>query len=362
MALRLVEGFETFGTTIGSLVQAGLDRRYGDFHGIGLSNYDASMQLATGRNGGYSVKASNSYYQYFYYAVAADDVPTNDTWVIGAAVKFDSSFPEDPSSNGALIVLGHTSASYSYWNFALKLLDDGYVAVYRGNTQLAQTTAPVYKTDRWHYFEMKVVCHDTAGSYEVRVDGVTVLADSNVDTWTGGDTRYVRFRMDEYNQYLDDIYICDTDGTVNNDFLGQVIVEAIFPSADGDSSDWTPASGTDNYAMVDDNPTDDDTSYVESGTQGDEDLYEYTDLSTITDEDIVGVVLKTEPRMTAFPGDLDLYQTVKSGTAASDGDAANIADDTYTSIQRVLETDPNTSSAWTASGVNGVQFGIKTGT
>ena len=92
------------------------------------------------------------------------------------------------------------------------------------------------------------------------------------------------------------------------------------------------------------------------------DFYQYTNLSRITDEDIFGIVVKTEPRMTAFPGDLDLHQTVKSGTTTSDGDAFNIADDSYTSIQRVLETDPDTSSAWTVSGVNAAQFGIKTGT
>ena len=50
MTLRLAEGFETFGTTIGNTVQGGLDRRYGNCQGIGLSNDDASMQLATGRS------------------------------------------------------------------------------------------------------------------------------------------------------------------------------------------------------------------------------------------------------------------------------------------------------------------------
>ncbi len=359
MTLRLAEGFETFGSTIGNTIQTGLDRRYSEFFGLALSNYAASMQLATGRNGGYSAKACNSNYQYFFHVVAADDVPTSDTWIIGVAVRFDSTFP----SSNSLVVLGHTNSSTSYWNFALKLLDTGKVSVSgAGNTLLATTADPVFARNQWHYFEMKVVCHDTTGSYEVRIDGVTVLSGTNVDTRAGADTRFVRFRMDEYYQYMDDIYICDTDGTTNNDFLGQILVEAIFPSADGDSSDWTPGSGSDNYAMVDDNPTDDDTSYVESNIEGDTDLYGYTNLATITDEDILGVVLKTEPRMTAFPGDLDLYQTVKSGTTTSDGAAVNIADDSYSSVQRVLETDPDTSSAWTASGVNAVQFGIKTGT
>jgi len=357
MTLRLVEGFETFGTTIGNLVDTGLNRRYSNFYDVSVSNYAGSMQVAAGRNGGYSVKGCNSNYQYFFHVVAADDVPTNDTWVVGVAVKFETYFPDA----NAVIVLGHTSASTSCWNFALKLLDTGKVGAYgAGNTLLATTDVPVFHLNQWHYFEAKVVCHDTAGSYEVRVDGLTVLSGSGVDTRAGADTRFVRFRCDEYYQYLDDIYICDTDGTTNNDFLGQVLVEAIFPSGDGDSSDWTPASGSDNYAMVADNPTNDDT-YVENGTEGETDLYQYTDLAMITDEDILGVVLKTEPRMTAFPGDLDLYQTVKSGTTASDGEATNIASDSYASIQRVLESDPNTAAPWTASGVNSVQFGVKTG-
>ena len=101
MTLRLAEGFETFGTTVGNTIQTGLNRRYSEFHDLSLSNYGASIQLATGRNGGYSAKACNSNYQYFFHVVAADDVPTNDTWIIGVAVRFDSTFP----SSNTLIVL-----------------------------------------------------------------------------------------------------------------------------------------------------------------------------------------------------------------------------------------------------------------
>jgi len=231
------------------------------------------------------------------------------------------------------------------------------------STMLNQTTDPALSTDNWHYIEVKVVVHDTAGSYEIRVDGVTVLSDTNVDTRGGDeDSEIVQFKPQVVNQELDDIYICDTDGTTNNDFLGQVVIEGIFPSADGDASGWTPASGTDNSAMVDDIPPDDDTSYVESNTQGDEDLYDYADLSTITTEPILGLQVNTDVRMNEFPGDFDLYQPVKSGSTTSDGQPANIATDNYEVATRILETDPDTSSAWTASGVNGTQFGIKVGT
>ena len=172
----------------------------------------------------------------------------------------------------------------------------------------------------------------------------------------------MQFKPQVVNQELDDIYICDTDGTTNNDLLGRVVIGGIFPSADGDASDWTPASGTDNSAMVDDIPTDDDTSYVENNIQGEEDLYDYADLSTITTEPILGLQVNTDVRMNEFPGDIDLYQTAKSGSTTSDGEAANIAMDDYEVTTRILETDPDTGSAWTTSGVNGAQFGIKVGT
>ena len=216
----------------------------------------------------------------------------------------------------------------------------------------------------WHYIELKVRIHDTAGSYEVRVDGVTVLSASDTDTkfTTSPDLSVVQFCFRKSGQEFDDIYICDTDGTKNNNLLGRVKVEAIFPSADGDSSDWTPSSGTDHSAMVDENPADDDTSYVESGTQDDTDLFAYDDLSAITTEPILGVQVSTDVRMNEFPGALDVKLPVKSSTTTSDGEVTNVNDDDYTIVHRILEDDPATSAAWTASGINSAQFGIKVGT
>ena len=365
MALMWMEGFETFGTTTGSGstadVSAAITRKYDDPDGATVANYCSQVQLADGRSGGYSLKGAFSYptsSQYFHYVVPAADVPTNDTWIVGMAVKFASSFPDTKE----ILILGRLTSS-TYHSFSIKVRNDGRISAYGGGGSFLETTsAPVLALDGWHYIEAKVVCHDTAGSYEVRVDGQTILSGTDVDTRGGGDTRFVRFQFAKSTQYLDDIYICNIDGTKNNDFLGRVVIEGIFPNADGDSNDWTPASGTDNYAMVDDNPADDDTSYVESNTADAEDLYAYTNLSAITTEPILGVQINTDVKMTEFPGDLDIKQPVKSGGTTSDGDTTNIATDSYQPANRILEDDPATSTAWTASGVNNAQFGIKVGT
>ncbi len=361
MSLRWMEGFETLGATTGSTIEAQLNRKYGNFHGLTLYPVCDQAKLADGRKAGFSLQGAYAYptsSQRFFYVVASDDVPTSDTWIVGMAVKFGTSFPD----NKEILVIGSGDSS-PYYNFSIKVTSDGKIsACGGGNTLLATTANPVMASETWHYLEAKVVCHDTTGSYEVRIDGQTVLNGSNVDTRGSDDSRFVLFQLRHYYQCIDDLYICDTDGSTNNDFLGQVVIEGILPSADGDSSDWTPASGTDNSAMVDDIPPDDDTSYVQSNTEDAEDLYGYADLSTITTEPIVGVQVNTDVRMNAFPGDIDLHQTVKSGSTTSDGDPINIATDDYEVAARILETDPNTSSAWTAASINDTQFGVKVGT
>jgi len=332
MSLRWMEGFETFGTTTGSAgsadVAAGMLRKYGDLKGVSSTAYQLTdPELATGRNGGYSLRAKSNSWQNFSHSLGSGNMPTNDTWIIGMAVKFPS-FPDDEM----ILIVGR-----NWGNFNLRLSSTGQIAAGAGySTILGQTTDPALSTDNWHYIEVKVVVHDTAGSYEIRVDGVTVLNDTNVDTrGVDEDSEIVQFKPQVVNQELDDIYICDTDGTTNNDFLGRVVIEGIFPSADGDASDWTPASGTDNYAMVDDTPTDDDTSYVENNIQGDEDLYDYGNLSTITTEPILGLQVNTDVRMNEFPGDFDLFQPAKSGSTTSDGNVVNIAMDDYEVATRI---------------------------
>jgi len=361
MALRWMEGFETLGTTVGATVYEALSRKYGNFHGLTLYPNCNQVKLAAGRRGGYSLQGAYAYpttSQRYFYAVAAADVPTNDTWIVGMAIKFASSFPD----NKEILVIGSADSTTNY-NFSIKVTSSGRVSANGGgNTLLTTTASPVLAADTWHYLEVKVVCHDTAGAYEIRIDNQTVLSGTDVDTRATDDSRYVMFQFRNYYQCLDDIYICDTDGTANNDFLGQIVIEGLLPTADGDSSDWTPSSGTDHAAMVDDIPPDDDTFYVESNTENAADLYDYANLSLITTEPILGLQVNTDVRMNEFPGDIDLYQPVKSGGTTNDGDPANVAMDDYEVATRILETDPATGSAWTASGVDGAQFGIKVGT
>ena len=53
---------------------------------------------------------------------------------------------------------------------------------------------------------------------------------------------------------------------VNNNFLGNNKIVAMLPASAGDSSDWTPTGSANHYATVNENPPDDDTTYVQDST------------------------------------------------------------------------------------------------
>ncbi len=169
---------------------------------------------------------------------------TRGTWIVGFTLK-------QGFTNYDLLRIKNS--------LTLAVTINGEIEVYNGATLLGKTggtagaTAPL-ADNQWHYVELKGVIDAVSGSWELRIDGAHSDSGSGVDTGSASDE--IEFVLKTTNQYLDDIYIYDGEGTTNNDFLGTVFVEGLLPTADGNSSDWTPSSGTDNYALIDENPSD----------------------------------------------------------------------------------------------------------
>ena len=143
MSLLWMEGFETFGTTTGSAgsadVAAGMLRKYGDLKGVSSTAYQLTdPELATGRNGGYSLRARSTSWQNFSHSLGSGNMPTNDTWIIGMAARFPS-FPDDER----ILIVGR-----NWGNFNLRLSTTGQIAAGSGySTILGQTADPALSTD-----------------------------------------------------------------------------------------------------------------------------------------------------------------------------------------------------------------------
>jgi hypothetical protein len=158
------------------------------------------------------------------------------------------------------------------------------------------------------------------------------------------------------NDYFTDITLCDGSGSLNNTFLGDRRVYALFPTGAGNAAQWVPSAGS-NYACVDDSPPNDDTDYVSApAALGSVDTYAMADLPPGASS---VAWVQASPYAKKTDGGAGSVQPVyrRSGTdylGTSQAVGAN-----YSWYPEVTELDPSSGVAWTASGVNALEAGIK---
>lgn len=229
-------------------------------------------------------------------------------------------------------------------------------------TQLAASSANAIDNN-WHYIEMSATINATTGSVTVKVDGTTVLTFTG-NTKNGGISTNIdgiRFRTGRYLSdpigriSIDDLYICDGTGTVNNTFLGDVKVQSMVPNAAGSSTQLTPTGSVNNYVNVGEVPYNDAT-YNASSTVGQRDTYKMTSLvagtTTIFGTQSVAHMQKSDA------GTANAKVALKSGVSVY-YDTTQSLGTTATTYTQVRETDPATSAAWTVASANALEAGME---
>ncbi len=246
-------------------------------------------------------------------------------------------------------------------HFVVKIAQGRHLQVFGDGSYTNQVKNVLFK-DKWNYIELKIV-FASSGSYELRVNGVSVLSQTGVTTSRSGSTNCdivtlhgVHSSATSAGSFLyDDWYICDDQGSNNTTFLGPIKVETLMPSSAGDSAQFTPSAGA-NFENVDETPMD-ITTYNESGTSGHKDLFNIANLADIT-ADIKGIVvtsyaISTEGSVMTYEG------LIKTGITESNAGTFYVASDVYQPYHAVYETDPFTFSAWSVSNINSLQIGYE---
>lgn len=272
---------------------------------------------------------------------------------------FSFRIPLSLNGSGDLAYVGESGIQHC----GLRRETDNSISVIRApnnGTQLTRSAGGVLVTEKWHFIEMKITIHDTAGSVEVRVDGVTVINATGLDTRNGGTGVLSTFGIGAIGWgsvltgYIDTFYACDTTGSTNNDFLGDVRVIQLLPDAAGDSTQMTPSAGS-NFQCVDENPFDGDTSYVQSDTVGHVDLYTVGNLpvnpSSIKGLQAVAVARKDDA------GARDLIVKAKLG-ANTNNAAAKPLSTSYGFYSHIMEEKPG-GGAWAKADVDSLQVGVE---
>jgi hypothetical protein len=218
-----------------------------------------------------------------------------------------------------------------------------------------------YNRNQWHYLEVKQIIGDGIGTMVVRLDEQEVI------NWTG-DNRWSNYPLyperlwiaipQDWDFYIDDIYMGDTDGTFNNDFLGDVRIDTIRPNGAGNYSQMIPSAGN-NYECVDE-VSFDDSDYVEGVNAGDKDSYLFPDVPTdLEDTAIYGVVLRNTSQRTAGTDNIKIDGLIRTGSIDYNSPSEISLPDDWATKDFVFEKDPSDSAIWTQAKINACEFGME---
>ena len=154
----------------------------------------------------------------------------------------------------------------------------------------------------------------------------------------------------------------NSDGAGKTSALGDTHIEALVAVADsieaGTHADFTPKTGSDHGAMVDDNPPDGDTTYNESTTPGNLDSYKYPDLTNIISGTIHGINILLNARKTDDIATRQIATLIVEGGSDYAGTSQAISS-SYQYWNQIYSINPDTSNAYTVTEVNALDVGIK---
>jgi hypothetical protein len=226
-------------------------------------------------------------------------------------------------------------------------------------TLLGTPTAVGLQVGVWSYLEVQMKCDGSTGTCVVRLNGV------EVKNLTGLDTLYSSASLTRIGLgsggsslgtfYFDDLVVMDTTGAANNAFLGDVTVSALYPNGAGTTSGWTPSAGA-NYDCVNEAAPNDDTDYNSTATLNAKDTYAMQDCAAGADIRAVQILAAVR-KGAEGPGQVKLV--TRSSSTDYDGAAQGIGGTAYSYVREIRETDPATAAAWSESGWNAVEIGLK---
>lgn len=336
MALLFMDGFDHYLT-------ANLSKKYSSLSG------GPDIQGSIYRNGTGALQVYNNE------GCRIDGIGNQTTLIFGMAY-----YPITALYNSWMLYFYDITAGQ--YQVLIRMTTAGGLQAYRNTgTLLGSSDDAVISLATWNYIETKVYIHNSAGTVNIRVNGVDVLNLTSQDTQysTNQWVNSLIFAGTAGNTYIDDLYLLDDTGSTNNDFLGNVKVETLYPDGDGNESDWTPSTGS-NWQNVDDATPDDDSTYNYVGSGAGfpmNDLYTLDNLTTVQG-DVFGIQVNSYVRKDDA-GSVNLASIVRTGGTTYSGMGVASISDTYDYQRDILEENPDTATAWTISNINGLETGIR---
>jgi len=241
----------------------------------------------------------------------------------------------------------------------LRLLGTGAVAVYRGSTLLGTSASSLIAINTWYFIEFGAKIDPSTGTYDVRINGVSVLSGTGANTrntanstsdgfcWGRNFSTDLSSLSANVQFRFDDIYAVDDQGSVNNNFLGDCRTEMLVPNANSGAQGFTPSVGS-NYQCVDEIPLSATADYNAASAAA-EDRFTTAGMTT-TPTSVMGVSLVQFSLKTDAGANTSRNRLTSGGTTGNGTTTA--VPTSIGAIRDVFELNPNGSIAWTPTAVN----------
>ncbi|AUM00577.1 hypothetical protein B4966_10675 [Rhodocyclaceae bacterium] len=279
--------------------------------------------------------------------------------IVGAALRV-APF-ENTGEEPLLLGVRDTSAQVAHF---VRIGEDGRLKLYRrqsGWDQWLSTSVTTAAARGWHYVELQIVQGTSNGTLNVRVNGVLAITLSAQNTTQGGGPLLTAFvgaipgQACPVSVDVDDLYLADTSGTINNTFLGDVRVDALKPQGRGGLNQWTvEPAGLPAWAAVSDA---DEATAIRAATAGLRQTFDVEALPAMSAPAVHGVQVTLLARKTDA-GNGRVRALAVSGAQTAVSADINLQEQAawHTAL---FERNPNGNVPWTEGAFNAAEFGLE---
>jgi hypothetical protein len=310
----------------------------------------APNSIASGVTG-----AHGKVYAFTSTAGAFADLPGNYQ-TISARMRFR---PTQTTEDRILIFRDDTNVN----QVAFRLIGDGSFTVVRGTTTTiaGPSATGLWAVDNWYTVEFKAHIDNSpngnvsASLYDDAGALIATISASGIDTQNTAVAYVHRIGVggQGVDPYVDDVSV---DGT--GELHGVCQVETLMPTGAGDLAAHT-RGGADsgaNWSQCEENPDDQDTSYVQSAGTDQDDCYVFADRSLSGENRAIQV---TAIAKLAGGASRQIKLFVRMGGVTYLGSTTHTLTSSYLAYHECWANNPATGNAWTDSEINSAQFGFR---
>lgn len=254
---------------------------------------------------------------------------------------------------GGLVGFGDASQTYRM----VRVDTSGVLHYWSGSTSTGDSlvnSGVLISPEVLYHLEVFTYLHASEGSIEVRLNGVTVINEDNLNTLptelpfiklaiakeaspTGGASQTAKI-------FYDNLYMWDSEGPFNNDFLGERNVMTVPVASDEVPQDWSLSSGSDAYDLLDNVPPDPLNDYIESTAANEVSKFGIATLDSM-EISVVGIQTTVQAYKTGT-SDTEIDIGVDSGSVLDVG-TRSLTQDQPTYVHHISEVNPDTSEPYT---------------